>query len=41
MTHRNPFLVSMISRPAYQRVLGVLVILAALWLAILWAVSLP
>lgn len=32
---------SMIARPAWQRLLGVLAILAVLWLTILWAVSLP
>ncbi len=32
---------SMLTRPACQRLLGVLGLLALLWLAILWAVSLP
>lgn len=32
---------SMLARPAHQRVFGVLIILAVLWLTILWAVILP
>ncbi len=41
MISRDPILSSTLARPALRRVLGVLVVLAVLWLAILWAVSLP
>ncbi|MEF2072558.1 hypothetical protein [Consotaella aegiceratis] len=41
MTPPDAFLSSMIARPAFHRLLGALAVLAALWLAILWAVALP
>ena len=37
----DPFLSSLIARPALHRVVGLLGLLAALWLAIAWAVALP
>lgn len=41
MPNRDPFLSSLMAQAARRRLLGVAGILAALWLAILWAVSLP
>ncbi|MDJ0931193.1 hypothetical protein [Breoghania sp.] len=37
----GPFRSTVIAQPAWRRLIAVLVILAALWLAILWAVALP
>lgn len=41
MAHRDPFMSSLIAQTSLRRLLGVLGILAVLWLAIIWAVSLP
>ena len=41
MTARDPFLSSTLSRSAALRMAGVALVLAGLWLAIAWAVSLP
>ncbi|WP_268946160.1 MULTISPECIES: hypothetical protein [Pseudooceanicola] len=41
MIPKTSFSVSLLGRPAWQRLLGALAILACLWLAILWAVVLP
>jgi hypothetical protein len=41
LVHRDPFISSLIAQTSSRRLLGVLGILAALWLAIIWAVSLP
>lgn len=37
---RDPFLHSALAQPAFLRVGGVAVLLAGLWLAVAWAVSL-
>lgn len=39
--NRDPFLSSLMAQPSLGRLLGVAGILAALWLAIAWAVALP
>lgn len=41
MTNRDPFLSTLLAQAASRRLLGVASIIAGLWLAILWAVSLP
>lgn len=41
MIKRDPFRNSLLALPAWRRLLWVVGILAALWLAIFWAVSLP
>ncbi len=41
MQQSDPFLSSLISKTAVQRVAFVFAIVAILWLAIYWAVSLP
>ncbi|SON56405.1 hypothetical protein HDIA_2864 [Hartmannibacter diazotrophicus] len=38
---RDPFQSSLLSHSAFQRFLGAAALLALLWLAVLWAVSLP
>ncbi|MFA5956552.1 hypothetical protein [Hyphomicrobium sp.] len=40
MTNHDPFQRSLMSQPAYMRLLGVCLILVALWIAIHWAVAL-
>ncbi|MGE5515198.1 MAG: hypothetical protein ACM31D_05200 [Bacteroidota bacterium] len=37
----NPFLSSLMARAAVKRLAGVAAVLASLWVAIWWAVSLP
>ncbi|WP_280109988.1 hypothetical protein [Beijerinckia indica] len=41
MAVHDPFLASLMARSALQRLAVALGIVACLWLAILWAVSLP
>ena len=41
MSDRDPFRSSVMARASTQRLLFILPLLGVLWLAILWAVSLP
>lgn len=41
MVRPDPLISSFITRPAFQRLAGALVIIIVLWLAIAWAVALP
>jgi hypothetical protein len=41
MSFRDPFLASVMMRSSAHRLLAVGIVIACLWLAILWAVSLP
>lgn len=41
MAQRDPFMSSLLAQTSLHRLLGVLGILVMLWLAIIWAVSLP
>lgn len=41
MPARDPFLSSVMARASTHRLLAVAAVIACLWLAILWAVSLP
>ena len=41
MAARDPFLSSLMARSSLHRVAAVSLVIGALWLAILWAVSLP
>ena len=40
-TRRNPFIHSIMARSAATRLVGVAVMIAVLWLCIVWAVALP
>ncbi len=40
MADHDPFLSSLVARPAYHRVVAAAGLVAALWLAVLWAASL-
>ncbi len=41
MSDRDPFLSSLMARSSLLRLMAVSAVAAGLWLAILWAVSLP
>jgi hypothetical protein len=41
MTNGDPFQRSLMAQPAYRRLAGAAFFIAALWIAIFWAVSLP
>jgi hypothetical protein len=41
MSLRDPFLASVIARSSIHSLIWVGIVIAGLWLAILWAVSLP
>jgi hypothetical protein len=41
ISFRDPFLSAVMARSSVHRLLAVMAVIACLWLAILWAVSLP
>ncbi|WP_280949194.1 hypothetical protein [Beijerinckia mobilis] len=41
MAARDPFLTSLLARSAWQRLAFALPVILCLWLAIVWAISLP
>lgn len=41
MNKNNPFLSSIFAQTSWRRLLYVLILLAILWLGVIWAVNLP